>query len=253
MTFRTLPAYLAATAIGLAGSLLPFTTQAQDAPDADPKQVQFTAEPYVWAPTVDGTVSLGVLSLPIHVRPQDLASGLRLGAMGRAALSKGRATLAIEGIGVDFKRDRFVPLLGQDVKVRVLALEMTGGYRFDLGRSVAVTPLLGLRYNSINARFGTAPAVLRAKGDWAEPAAGLLVAARPARRLELQGKLLAGRRDSQRHSLDLRGEVAYALHPRTQVFASYRYLKQNYASASAEGLAIDLGGDGPLAGLRHRF
>ncbi|WP_285021509.1 hypothetical protein [Novosphingobium sp. fls2-241-R2A-195] len=223
------------------------------APAQAEEPVTIGIEPYLWAPSIDGSVSLGPLVLPIDLKPVDLASGLKMGAMGRVSLEKGPAFAAVEMIGVDFQRDAFAPTLGQDVAVRAVAAELTGGYRFAVTPDVDVTPIAGLRYNYLKVHFGQVPAAIAVRGEWMEPAIGLQLAARPLRRVSVQGKVLAGRRSGDRHSLDVRADVSYALRPWVQVFAGYRHMKQDFASPGPVPFAIDLGADGPLVGVRARF
>jgi hypothetical protein len=237
--FLVLPAVLAPSA------------WAQSAPTHEPVEVE--AEIYLWAPSVAGRAGIGPLELPVNVTPGDLASGLKLGAMGRLGIRKGRASASLDVIGVDVERKRFAPVLGQDLSAEVGAIELVGGYRFDAGEGVSITPIAGFRYNNLRARFGTPPATLAVKGDWLEPALGVTVSARPAKRVGLEAKLIAGYRDTRRHSVGLRAEASYRVGRRTEIFAGYRYLEQKYRSGGGGQFSLDLSGDGPLVGFRRRF
>jgi hypothetical protein len=222
-------------------------------PSAEAHRAKITLAPYLWAPTINGRVSLGPLALPLRATPGQLASGLRAGAMGSATIEKDRGFIGIEVIAIDFKRNQFAPVLSQDVAARVISIEGVAGYTFSIGKNLVLRPIAGIRYNSLTVDVGTAPANLAVSGAWIEPLVGGVATIRVGERWTVTAKADRGIGGQDRRSFDARADIDYRLARRVSVFAGYRHTAQYYASSGTPAFTIDLRGDGPIVGLRGRF
>ena len=217
---------------------------------AQAEPVEVTAEPYLWAPTITGTISLGPLTVPLDVGPEQLATGVRAGVMGYAKVRKGDAFVATEVIAADFRRDKFAPLLGQNVAAKIASIEGEAGYQIVSSTRMTVSPFVGIRYNYLKARAGTAPARIAVLGEWIEPLIGLNGAARLADRWHAHFKINHGLGVTTQRSFDVRGDIDYRISTRFSVFAGWRHSDHFYRNSGGTPFGLDLHGDGPLLGAR---
>jgi opacity protein-like surface antigen len=216
--------------------------------------------PYLWAPHLKGKVGLGPLSVPLDIKPQELAGGINAGAMGYLQWSNERHFFYLEGIGIQFADRKFQPLFNQSVKAEVLFSEIGYGRRYPIDslfstRSrMRLSPYIGVRHIRADARVDSPLLGLDADERWLVPAVGVIVEAPLTQRLGWMMKLDGAGFgiDHNRYWSGLAG-LTFSATDSLALAATYRIARFHAQPGSGNDLDLHLRGSGPQVGLTLSF
>ena len=221
---------------------------------AEAETMQLTTTPYIWAPTLNGTTSLGPVEVPVHITPKDFAQGIEVGGMGYIRLDGRRRFVYIEGIVVNYDNVSFRPFFGQSLTSKVRFGEIGTGLnrtiRLNDNAAIKVSPYIGIHHFS-NRSF-TAGNILTAetKGRWTNPVAGVTFEIPINGRFSLAGKVdAAGFGLTRTHYISGAAMIDVRLNKSIRLDLGYRIAKGDFDSTT--GLALDVHGGGPMLALRY--
>lgn len=217
---------------------------------AKAEPVAVTVSPFIWAPALKGTLVEGPVTIPLDAGVEDLAGGIKGGAMLHAEARSDRWQGSVQTIYVDFHDQNFAPIMGADVRSSLLTVEALAGPRFSAG-NVEFVPLAGLRHTRIRGTFET-PALgrLQAGRAWQEGLAGLEVGIPVSRRLSLRARGTVAVIGPSRHrGSDLIAVTRYRLGRSVSLAAGYRWASERIVPGPLKSFGMNLNAKGPLLGL----
>lgn len=245
--------------VGMAGS-----ADAQSATDSDPWRI--TVNPYVWATSLDGHVTLGGQKATVEVPFADAFEQLESVLMGDVELRNNRW-----GAFVDYqyaKTSEGLSLMGVPAQFGTRTTTVTGGgmYRliddplggrtaFGDPRSFRVEPIVGARWSRLRADLATPLGSVQKGAEWTDLLLGLRVEGDVSHRWTLRAQVDAGGLgDADRHSLSWQALASYRTPlggGAVAVNAGYRLLHQAYEQDDFTGQRFDwkVSRHGPVLGL----
>ena len=251
-------------AVCLLGLVAPVASIAQDAERADNKptavEVQtndekdLTISPYLWAPAISGSITLGPLEAPVDLSLSDLASGVKIGGMGHVQYDAGPVFGYAEFIGARFGEDQFASFGNLPVRASAVLAETGFGKSFDVplygNKELNISPYVGVRYVRLKAAITDPALTLAGEGSWVDPVVGTIAQYQLDRKWSLAGKVDAGGlgiSDNEYRSVAIGAQY----HPSNNLIitAGYRYTRGIFDAEA--GLSANLTGRGPVVGLRY--
>jgi len=241
-------------ALAISVFLSPETLAAQDNWD-------FVFAPYVLAPTISGSTTLGRVGGDVSIDPGDIRDNFEAGAM-----------LRFEGqheSGYGFALDYSYMHLGDgasspigDVRAdyRQSIIEAVATYRFEANESL-IDAYAGIRHwdidAEVNIRTGPATGQINRGANWTDPIIGMRWQRRlsPKWRVLMQGDVGGGGGGSD-FTWNAMGGLAYDRWENTSVFMMYRALGVDYEEGTrgtSSFFEYDTVTQGLLAGVGFRF
>lgn len=206
--------------------------------------------PFVWAPSLEGTLEFGPLKIPLHVSPTQLADGARAGAMIYAERNGGGITLFGQLLAAKFSDNRFAPLSGLHVAAELISVEAGIGKPLAWQR-VTVTPFVAGRYSYLAGSLSGAPSSLRASRNWNELLVGVTGKHQLGERLDVQVRytnaILSPTHDS---NWDIIAASTYRLGPHVAAVGGYRWSQQRVDQTGGNPFGFRLTAKGPILGIR---
>ena len=225
------------------------------------KEWSFTAAPYVWGASLEGTVATlpPLPAVDIDASFKDIIKKTNIGFMGVAELRKGRSGFITDIIWLSLsgKSGALPAPFTRKVKgdFDQLTATLAGAYRLvDEGQSW-LDLVLGVRGWYIDTSLNVGPGVLRAgnkinhKEGWVDVIGGLRTRVELGKGFYASTLTLAGG-GSSKAALDLMGAISYAFTNQFSAEAGYRYVKINYEKS---GFEWDVEIHGPILGGRYEF
>jgi hypothetical protein len=234
--------------------LIASPAMAQDA--SSEGEIKVTLQPYVWAPTLKGSATLGAIGAPVRVVPRDFIEGLQIGGMGGVKVEKQGKYLYAQTIIFDYDNKSFRPFFRQPLKAKVryfdFGVGITKSIHIDDRRALALSSQVAVQYLYLMADVDGSVIVAKAKGSWWSPSAGLTVSMPVTKRLSVSVSGDAagfgrGRSNYQNASANL----SYQIGRHWTASAGYRIATGRYDEPG--GLSIDIKGQGPMVALTHHF
>lgn len=221
----------------------------------------FVFAPYLLAPSIDGTTTLGRVGGDISVDPGDIFRNLEAGGMlrfeGRHCSGFGFSTdVAFMRLG----KGATSPVGQVNLEVKQRIVEAYATYRFAAGSDM-FDAYAGVRHwdisTDLNVLTGPAAGALSRGGAWADPVIGLRWQRRmsPDWRLMVQGDI-GGFGVGSDFSWNMMGGLAYDRWQNTSIFMMYRALGVDYETGTrgtASFFEYDTVTHGLLAGVGFRF
>jgi hypothetical protein len=214
------------------------------------KDVALSIAPFAWAPAIKGELSEGPIVIPLDASVGDLAGGLKSGGMLHGEAKGERFQASLQAIYVDFHDRSFAPVMGADVRSRLLMVEMLAGPRIRQG-PVELVPMAGLRYTRITGTL-QAPGLgaLQVGRRWSEGLAGLEASARLSPRVTLRARgVVAFAGPAGQSSADLVVAGTRQLSRGVSLALGYRWARETVRSETVDAFGLDLRAKGPVAGL----
>jgi hypothetical protein len=244
-----------AAVVALAACLIAGLAHAQvssDAP-AEPQPSTLVAA-YLFAPSIRGHAALGPTKVSLDVSRRDLLGGVRSGFMGYTRHHVRDNFVYAEVISLGFAQSSFGPFFDQAVNVKLGFFELGAGRTFVLrAPSTRATLYAGLRHFDLRLRI-EGPLVFEAaseRGVDATVGTSLEGPIGGAWHYALKGDV-AGFSFSRRSYGSAAALLCYDLGPQAQLFGGWRTAHFR-SRPGPSGLALDLSGQGPQAGLLYRF
>lgn len=214
--------------------------------------------PYLWAPSVDGSVGIGPLQTSFDLGARDLAGKTNAAAMGYLRATRGSGFFYLEGMGMRFSDPTAEPLFNQSVDAQVILTEI--GYGRHYGVSVhkrqylQVQPYVGVRYAELEAEIGNPRQSLDAEESWLDPVLGVIttVPLRPSLSvvIKVDGAGLGLGRDNYWNAAGL---LQWQWGIGWSVAAGYRVARFDADPGGGNDLEMDLRTGGPMLGVVREF
>lgn len=215
-----------------------------------------TIAPYVWAPTISGTTALGPLSVPVRVTPGDFVDGLKVGGMGSVRYDRDDGFIMADAIIVDYDNKRFRPFFDQALTSKIRYVELSAGLHRRIAIApntlLTVSPHIGMQHLEIGSFVTGNLITTTADGRWTNPVAGVTAILPLSSNVGVTAQAKAagfGLTDTNYQTASLM--VDYQIARRVSLGVGYRWAKGEFNSA--QGLALDLHGKGPVIGLSYRL
>jgi hypothetical protein len=220
----------------------------------------FTASPYIWGASLEGTVAAPPLpAAEVDASFIDIIKNTNIGFMGVAELRKGRFGIIndIVWLSVSADSDVLPAPISRNVKAELdhVMASLMGAYRLvDKDRSW-LDLVLGVRGWYVDQSIKLVPGILNsvnkatATEGWVDVIGGLRTRMELGKGFYASTLTLAGG-GSSKAALDLMGSINYAVTDQFLAEAGYRYVKVNYEKS---GFEWDLEYHGPILGGRYTF
>lgn len=226
----------------------------------DKKGWSFTAAPYVWGASLEGTVATPPLpAADVDASFGDIIKNTNIGFMGVAELRKGRFGIINDIVWLRLSADSDVlpAPISRSAKLDLdhVMASLMGAYRLvDKDRSW-LDLVLGVRGWYVDQSLKLGPGVINSANKatttegWVDVIGGLRTRMELGKGFYASTLILAGG-GSSKNALDLMGSINYAFTDQFLAEAGYRYVKVNYEKS---GFEWDLEYHGPIIGGRYTF
>jgi hypothetical protein len=221
--------------------------------------------PYFWAPTLKGAIAFSGTSLPVDLAPSDVASGIKLGALGYLQWSRDQHFIYFEGLGFRFSEKEFAPAHNLDVSAQVGYGEIGYGQNlsFDVNFPVPgrlwLSPYIGLRYSLLQFTASTPKGALLSNSTsvddhWLDPAIGVIIETPLFAHVTGAAKLdAAGLGIGRDHYWSGLGMLRWYATPGLSFGLGYRASRFDADPGNGNDLRLRLRGQGPEAALSYSF
>jgi hypothetical protein len=236
----------------------------EDDPGASEEGWEITVRPYVWIPTISGSLTISGTKTKLTISKGTLIDDLRFAGMVWVEGVKDDTFIMLDALGFTIT-DEFgisgVPGGKLDVRVEYALAELYGGVRLLDDGEQTVDVFTGLRYVYLKSKVNPKGVGVGAGGsestDWVDP----IIGTRYGRDLsENWGMMLRadyggfGVGSASDHSYGFSAIAEYAATERLQYGAGWRYLAYKRSSGSGTSKNGEtLRFSGPIVGLSYRF
>jgi hypothetical protein len=200
-----------------------------------PKSTRFIVAPYGWMTGISGETGVGDLSANVDISFSNLLSHLRFAAMGTFEGGYGPWLGIVDGVYASVRADRTLsrgrvqPNL--DFTMKMLITQAFAAYTVKPAPTIDVDILAGARLWAVKSTLAVSSDTTRRTRErspsWADALGGARIRWKVARQwqINLEGDGGAGGSKGTGEGI---GTVAYDLSRYWSLFASYRYLYENY-------------------------
>ena len=209
----------------------------------------YEAAPYLWAAGLDGTTTVGDLSVESDHGFSDLVDKIDFGFTGAFEARKGRWGILVDAIYIKLSDDVGSPRGTVDVE-GVQQMYTLGGAWRALEGPTPVDLIGGLRYNYLKPTLGLGGVERGQSKDALDPYIGVRGHYPLDPRWSLVGYLDVGTFDGSDYAWQLLVGVSYAWRPDRSLKFGYRQLKTKY---SGERIELDTTMQGLYIGVGFRF
>lgn len=196
---------------------------------------RFTIAPYGWMTGIRGQTGVRDLSADVDVSFSDILSHLRFGAMGSFEVGYGPWRGMVDGVYASLRVDR-TPALRRgnpdlDMTMKSLISQAFAGYSFKASPEFAIDLLAGTRIWDVKSSLTITGDILRASRSrnptWVDAVGGFRLRLNPTQRWALSLTADGGGGGSRGTGEGI-ATVGYSLSRHWALFASYRYLYEDY-------------------------
>jgi hypothetical protein len=123
---------------------------------------QYSIKPYLWAPTFEGDVGVGPVSVPVDAAFTDYMSELAGALLIKGEAKNGRTTFIADGVWMRLKDDSGTPgpaFSMVDVQLDMVLLEAAVGYDVISSDTIQLMALAGARYVDMKVKMDLTPDV----------------------------------------------------------------------------------------------
>lgn len=236
------------------------TRAADPASTHSPLRPTWMIAPYVWGPSVEGSVGIGGLSVPLDVGISELGSGIEAGGMGYLRWTRDRNFLHAEGLGLQFSDRRFEPFFNLDVDATVVFAELGAGRHFYMDVSfpasgqLQISPYAGVRHVRLKVEASDPRQSLQADDNWFDLTLGLILQAPLTQRLSYLAKLDAAGFDLDRDWYwSAQFGFNYDFGSALSGVVGYRVTRFDADAGGGNDLNLQLRASGPIIGVIYEF
>lgn len=210
---------------------------------------EYEAAPYLWAAGLDGTTTVGDLSVESDHGFSDLVDKIDFGFTGAFEARKGRWGILFDAIYIKLSDDVGSPRGTVDVEAVQQMYTLGGAWRA-LEGPTPVDLIGGLRYNYLKPTLGLGGVERGRSKDALDPYVGVRGHYPLDPRWTLVGYLDVGTFDGSDYAWQLLVGASYAWRPDRSLKFGYRQLKTKY---SGERIELDTTMQGLYVGVGFRF
>jgi hypothetical protein len=218
--------------------------------NSDREQEVVSLTPYLWLPTVNGTVAFGSLQVPMHVSPSDYLPGVKGGMMLFTEVNTHRGIKLVSNLlAASWKQNNFQPFLGFNLNVKLAAIEVGAGKELAWKR-LSVTPLATFKYVYFSGRYGSPMGATSSNTVSEQGRLGGSADYRFNHRLRLDLRYLrevVGPKGSA--DWDAGAGVGYRVSRHIMLHAGYIWSRLAAGTSGADAFALRLRSNGPVVGL----
>lgn len=215
----------------------------------DGQRWDYEFSPYLWAAGLDGTTTVGDLSVESEQSFSDLLDKIDFGVTGAFEARKGRWGILFDGIYIKLSDDVATARGTVDVEVVQQVYTLGGAWRALEGHA-PVDLIAGLRFNYLKPTLRLGGVERGQSKDALDPYIGVRGHYRLDPGWNLVGYLDVGTFDGSDYAWQLLVGASYAWRPDRSIKFGYRQLKTKY---SGERIEVDTTMQGLYVGVGLRF